>query len=977
MSNILEGQEMKTIKISGYENVLKALISTCAFLIVLIISSVSYGDEIPGYYENDEYGFSIQYPADYVVEEPQGWEEPTEVFRARSPVGHPLLTIRINYMEDDTDYKEILSIYKDSLRMWGITGVNPKPKRDILLPDSTIAWQTEIAHKSSGYDMRSLTLWVQKYNRWFSVEVTTLEGDWLNDVDEITDIVDSFTGPTRDDPDAIQYITFKEDIPMSDSDSGVRGMTMPAYVVLPKDGGPDGKPYPIIFWYTAYSARVHKLLTMSKGDDDMLFGPDGRANYGFVLAPSRGRYEGLDAWYPGCPTPGQDGVSYVDWIARQTWCDGNIGIWCWGGDASSGYETVKEDPTNIKALVPQFSPWLTEDYFRFYPGGVLREANLDFANDQWDETELWEFVTSHPYDSEWWDEYFSKRPEFDDIDVPVLVDNGWFAHNINHGFSTYKGLSTKGTVAGDKTKTIIGPWAHMYPGNLLQGALKYPNASKEERAYHRRFFDCLLKGEDQDFYYEPPVYYYQMTDVNEKGEDKGEWKFAKEWPPTGAIDTKYYLHAAGNKLLPIPPAVGASGYKQYTFDPADPSPGIGGPYVWPTNKYPIPMEIIGPAYQDIGVLLDKDTLLPRNDFVTYDMDILEEDLVVSGNPSCKLYIQAYSPSGLTIRDTDIVIRLCDYDPEAELGKRTLLVGIAPQRMRYREGFRKQVPMAGGVYEVEIKMDPIAYTWKEGHQVRIIVTSSAYPLYAINPNNGYHFMPGISGKWWLDSRPGAPLIANVLLWNYSGPEFASYMALPVQAPTPAKITSPEPASTLAADDFNPDGSVTFEWGPVFAGKQYCLTLEQPEGDFFYWNWVKDGTDDVPGIKLNGEQVHVKLWSNVDGTWHTESYTYETELVPAPAELISPSPHNLGPIPSGLTTFEWTEGVCTEPMPLFRGKYIFKIGTTFFAGDIHNPGWGATDDTQVDVDLPPGEHIYVSLTSRVQGKIYTKTYEFDTQ
>jgi len=200
------------------------------------------------------------------------------------------------------------------------------------------------------------------------------------------------------------------------------------------------------------------------------------------------------------------------------------------------------------------------------------------------------------------------------------------------------------------------------------------------------------------------------------------------------------------------------------------------------------------------------------------------------------------------------------------------------------------------------------------------------------------------------------------------------------PPPAKITSPEPGSTLTVEDLNLDGTVTFEWSPVFAETLYYLTLQQPKGTFSYCNWVKDGTEDISGIELNGEQVHVELWSKINGQWHIESYSYETEVVPAPAELIIPDPQGSGLIPAGPTTFKWTEGVCTEGLPLFAGKkYILSIGTTtaLFGSNIYNPGWVGTDNTQVEVDLPAGKHIYVRLVSRAQGKVYYHLYEFDVE
>jgi predicted acyl esterase len=683
-------------------------------------------------YENEDYGFSINYPEGYKTEPLKGWQDPTEVFRARSPAGTPLLAIRILYMEDNTPYEEVLDIYKDVIRIQAYTNVIAGPKKDIVLPDGTTAWQTEISYKVAGYELKTLHMWVQKYDRVFMAEATTTRNSWYKNLVEMQAILDSFTAPKHNVPNATKYFSFSGDVPMSD------GRTLPAYVVLPEETG----QYPIILWYTGYGARAFKLTLMMGGDDDMLFGPDARANYGFVFISMRGRYESGGAWYQGAPTRGEDGADILKWIDEQSWSS-NVGIWGWGVDGSVVYDTAAENPEGLTAIAPQFSPWLTEDYTRFYPGGVLREANAVFGADQWGQKQ-WDVVIAHPQWDSYWDERFADRPKPEDINAYVSLDNGWYGHNVNHIFATYEELKANGPF-GNKTKIIIGPWAHMYPGILKQGDLEYPKASKEDRAFHRRFFDYWLAGIDNGLYDEPSIYYYQ------RGED--EWKFANEWPPKGVSETNYYLHTNGQLLSTMPEET--EGSNQYIFDPNDPSPGIGGPYLWPTNDFPD--QIIGPAYQDNEVLAGRD------DYIIYETPPLTEDLEIAGRPTIKLYVQGNTP------DTDIIVRLADYDPQAAKGKKTLLVGIAPQRMRYREGLKKTVWMEPGeIYEIDIKMDNVAYTWKKGHKIRIIVSSSAYPLYAINPNNKDHFM-------W---DAGEPLVSEVRLW--SNGDYPSRLILPVMA-----------------------------------------------------------------------------------------------------------------------------------------------------------------------------------------------------
>ncbi|UCG94127.1 MAG: CocE/NonD family hydrolase, partial [Candidatus Aerophobus sp.] len=687
-------------------------------------------------YKNKKYGFSLNYPAKYVEKEPRAWGggESSEVFRAEAPKRVPQLSMSMYYMEDGTPFSEIKDTYLDAIAHQAATDIKFTSEKEITLSDGTPAYELEIEYRLRGYRLKTLNLWVQKYDRWFAAQAMTTADSWRSDLPEMKTIVSSFTAPMHDDPNAVHYHSFRTNVPMRD------GKTLKAQVVLPGKTG----PYPIIFWYTGYTARVYKLLLMRSGKDDALFGPDGRANYGFVIVSLRGRYENKDAGRWGGPTRGEDGADVIKWIKKQPW-SGKVGMWGWGVDGAAVYDTAVEFPQGITAMVAQFAPWLSEeDYTRFYPGGVLLEANVRYIDIEWPGT--WDKIVAHPQWDKWWDkEYIVKKPKAADINVPVLLDNGWYTFNVKHLFRIHENLKEK-SISGRYTKFVIGPWSQNYTGTLQQGDLEYPKASKADKRYHRRFFDYWLKGIDAGFYDERPINYYQM------GEES--WKTASTWPPSGTKDTKYYLHGT-DKTLTTRPAGNSDGFSQYTFDPKDPSPGIGGLYIWPSSFFPNP--VVGPAYLEKH---DKKVLTGRNDYIVFDTPILSEDLEIAGNPSAKLYIQSNTP------DTDIIVRLVDYDPNAPTERRNLLVGIAPQRMRYREGLRKEVWMQPGeTYEVEVKMDPVAYTWKKGHQARMIVSSSAYPLYAINPNNKKHFM-------W---DRGNPLVATIKVWSNS--RYPSHLVLP--------------------------------------------------------------------------------------------------------------------------------------------------------------------------------------------------------
>lgn len=81
-------------------------------------------------------------------------------------------------------------------------------------------------------------------------------------------------------------------------------------------------------------------------------------------------------------------------------------------------------------------------------------------------------------------------------------------------------------------------------------------------------------------------------------------------------------------------------------------------------------------------------------------------------------------------DTDFFVRLIDVLPDGKAY--SYLAGVF--RMRYRDGFYEPRYMTPGeVYAVDFKLGSLSLVFKEGHQIRIEVTSSDFPEYDRNLN----------------------------------------------------------------------------------------------------------------------------------------------------------------------------------------------------------------------------------------------------
>jgi putative CocE/NonD family hydrolase len=74
------------------------------------------------------------------------------------------------------------------------------------------------------------------------------------------------------------------------------------------------------------------------------------------------------AWEAMHRNEGVDGAEACEWIARQSWCDGNVGMWGLSYGGISSLKVAAENPPHLKAIIPiQGSANIYADYIA--PGG--------------------------------------------------------------------------------------------------------------------------------------------------------------------------------------------------------------------------------------------------------------------------------------------------------------------------------------------------------------------------------------------------------------------------------------------------------------------------------------------------------------------------------------------------------------------------------------------------------------------------------
>lgn len=98
-----------------------------------------------------------------------------------------------------------------------------------------------------------------------------------------------------------------------------------------------------------------------------------------------------------------------------------------------------------------------------------------------------------------------------------------------------------------------------------------------------------------------------------------------------------------------------------------------------------------------------------------------------------------------------------------------LIQDSAVRMRWREGGTVPVYMEKGhVYEASISLWNTSYVVAPGHALRFAVSSTNYPRFSVNPNNGILLAD--------ENYPGESVIATNTIYHSN--EYPTYIELPV-------------------------------------------------------------------------------------------------------------------------------------------------------------------------------------------------------
>jgi hypothetical protein len=496
--------------------------------------------------------------------------------------------------------------------------------------------------------------------------------------------------------------------------------------------------------------------------------------YAYVVQNERGRYFSEGEW-DILGTPLTDGYDAFTWMKEQSWSNGKIGTLGCSSTAEWQMAVAALDHPSHAAMVPQgfgagvgtvgkfqeqgnwyrggaeqllFFSWLygvEHDKFKpRIPAGATQEDlirisrfyDLSPENQPVDmlqalshlpiqdilkningKKEIFDkMVSRKPNDPEW----FKGGLYHDTMDfsVPSFWFASWYDVAISPNIALFNHVRQNAEEASirDNQYLVIAPTLHCAYTRATEDTVVGERSIGDARLNYDEqimaWFDLWLKDSPNDFKTKTPrVQYYTM------GSNK--WQASEEWPPKNTKMTSYYLSSRGNANTLNGDGVLSTKLPNntisdsFTYDPMNPVMSYGGNVCCTGNA------IQGGAF-------DQQDMEKREDILVYTTAPLEKGVEVSGFIETKLFVSS------DVKDTDFTIKLIDVYPDG----RAYNLDETIQRVRYREGYDKEVFMEKGkVYEVDLTPMSTSNYFKEGHSIRIEISSSNFPRFARNLNTG--------------------------------------------------------------------------------------------------------------------------------------------------------------------------------------------------------------------------------------------------
>lgn len=338
--------------------------------------------------------------------------------------------------------------------------------------------------------------------------------------------------------------------------------------------------------------------------------------YVYALVDVRGRGNSGGTFEPFA-NDARDGYDVVEWLAKQSWCNGKVAMW---GGSYAGFDqwaTLKEFPAHLSTIVPaaaahpgvdfpfQYNIFGTYDMqWLTFTSGVTSNASLfgnsafwsskarayydghlafqDYDRIVGNPSSVFQKWIQHPIADAYYDAMVPSAEQYKRIQVPVLTITGHYDGDQPGAFTYYKRHMQYGTAEAKQNHyLIIGPWDHAGTRTPKKevGGLKFGDASVLDlNKLHTEWYDWTMKSGAKPGFLKKRVAYYVV------GAGAEDWKYADSLESISNSSKIFYLTSPGEAgsvfrsgaLVEAKPNTVAAA-DSWTYDPLNTQPGDSEP----------------------------------------------------------------------------------------------------------------------------------------------------------------------------------------------------------------------------------------------------------------------------------------------------------------------------------------------------------------------------------------------------------------
>lgn len=351
-------------------------------------------------------------------------------------------------------------------------------------------------------------------------------------------------------------------------------------------------PQPTLFVFTIYA-----------GDDAYFAGARKSAGHGYVGVAAFTRGKGRS---PETPVPferdGEDARAVIDWIIKQPWSDGRVGMYSGSYDGFTQWAAAKKLPPALKTIVPSRASnpgnglpmennvflfvnyaWTfyttnnkyldNETYFdrtrwsslnqKWYESGASyrKVDSIDGTPNKWFQTWL-----QHPSYDRYWQKMVPYKEEFTGINIPVLTITGYY-DDAQQSALWYLREHYKYNNHADHY-LVIGPYDHFgtdrsRKDSVLRGYAIDPVAQMDTQELIFQWMDYIFRGARKPALLTDKIN-YQVMGANE-------WKHARSIEKMSNATMTLYLTdiKSGDKYQLSETKPSKPGFLEQTVDFAD------------------------------------------------------------------------------------------------------------------------------------------------------------------------------------------------------------------------------------------------------------------------------------------------------------------------------------------------------------------------------------------------------------------------